>query len=70
MHFDTTFPGVVNQCSIFHKITMSYLTVYHNQCTKTVIISPVIGVVQTNEMDLKECVLLSIPTYFRQYLAQ
>ena len=59
MHFDTSFPGVVNQCS----------TVYQNQCTKTVIIFPVIGVIQTNEMDLKERVLLSFPTYFRQYLA-
>ena len=68
MHFDTRFPGVVNQCSIFYSVI--YLTVYHNQCTKTVIISPVIGVIQTNEMDLKERVLLSIPTYFRQYLAR
>ena len=59
MHFDTSFPGVVNQCSIFHNL--SHLTVYHNQCTKTVIVCPVIGVIQTNEMDLKERVLLSIP---------
>ena len=49
---------------------MSCLAVYHNQCTKTVKISPVIGVIQTNEMDLKERVLLSIPTYFRQNLAR
>ena len=52
---------------------MSYLTVNHNPIalrakTVIIIISPVIGVMQINKMDLKERVLLSIPTTELYYI--
>ena len=44
--------------------TIQYNTIQYNTIQYNT------GVIQTNEMDLKERVLLSIPTYFKKYLAR